>query len=105
MPVLALLLRALLLRGEAVAIALWSTDKAVRMAAVMVLVAAYIACVVFFTNFIKPLIASLFSTSYGHVIGLAFPPIAGTVLAGVIGLWGCIVVKRYYFKFTKIMVK
>lgn len=40
-----------------------------------------------FNSFIVPLVAALFSTQYGQFLGLAFPPIAGTVLTGLLTLW------------------
>lgn len=105
MPLLAVLLRALLMRSEAVMIALWSTDKAIRLAAVLVLAGLYIAAVTAFTVFISPLLSQLFSTGYGNVLGLAFPPVAGTVIVGYGALWVTLVGMRYYKTFTAIAVK
>lgn len=34
-----------------------------------------------------PLATQLFSTSYGSIIGLAFPPIAGTCILGITTVW------------------
>jgi hypothetical protein len=36
---------------------------------------------------IVPLASSLFSTSYGSIIGLAFPPVAGTCMLAISGTW------------------
>jgi len=36
---------------------------------------------------IIPLATSLFSTSYGSILGLAFPPIAGTCILGIFTVW------------------
>lgn len=36
---------------------------------------------------IVPLAASLFSTSYGSILGLAFPPIAGQCILGITTVW------------------
>lgn len=34
-----------------------------------------------------PLASALFSTSYGSILGLAFPPIAGTCIVGIFTVW------------------
>lgn len=34
-----------------------------------------------------PLASQLFSTSYGSIIGLAFPPVAGTCILGIATVW------------------
>jgi hypothetical protein len=34
-----------------------------------------------------PLANAAFSTSYGQFLGLAFPPIAGTCIAGLMAIW------------------
>lgn len=36
---------------------------------------------------VVPLAAQLFSTSYGSIIGLAFPPIAGQCILGITTVW------------------
>lgn len=102
MPALALLLKVALGNMYALYLALTSQAIAVRLAAVGIMAAAYVACVVGFTVFIAPLIANLFSTSYGQVIGLAFPPVSGTVVGGIVTLWGCMVTKAYYYKVIKL---
>lgn len=39
---------------------------------------------------VVPLAAQLFSTTYGSIIGLAFPPIAGQCILGISTVWaGC----------------
>ena len=101
MPALALLLKVALGNMYALYLALTSSIMAVRIAAAVLMATAYVACVAGFTFFIAPLLGALFSTSYGQVMGLAFPPISGTVLAGLVSIWGCLVVKAYYFKVVK----
>lgn len=34
-----------------------------------------------------PLATALFATSYGSIFGLAFPPIAGTCILGIMSVW------------------
>lgn len=100
MPLLATLIKSLFGNMYAMMLLLQSTRDGIRLMAIGILAAAYIACASFFTLFIAPLLLKLFTSSYGQVLGLAFPPISGTVIAGIIGLWGCIVTKRYYYKFS-----
>lgn len=96
MPILSLLIKALFMNAYSLVIALKSTETAIRFTAIAILAAAYISCVVGFTTFIQPLLSNLFNTQYGQVVGLAFPPISGTIITGIVTLWGCIVAKRYY---------
>lgn len=102
MPALGLLLQGLMGNMYALFLALSSAKQVVRVSAMLILAAAYVACAVAFTLFIDPLIGVLFSTAFGMLLGLAFPPVSGTVIAGIVGLWGCVIVKRYYVKFINI---
>ena len=99
MPLLGVLLQGLIGNVAALYVAIKGAEQAARFVAIGVLAAAYVACALAYTLFIDPLIGALFSTLYGQFIGLAFPPISGSVIAGLAGLWGCIVAKRYYEKF------
>jgi len=40
-----------------------------------------------FNTAVAPIAAAAFSTSYGQVLGLAFPPIAGSCLASIAAVW------------------
>lgn len=102
MPVFALLFKVAIGNMWALWLALTSLKASVRLAAVAIMAAAYVACVLGFSMFIAPLISSLFNTQYGQVVGLAFPPISGTVVAGIVSLWGCFVLKSYYMKVYKL---
>jgi len=99
MPLFATLVSALMGNITALWLAVQSANQALRLMAIGILAAAYILCVTAYTVFIDPLIGALFSTIYGQLIGFAFPPLSGTVLLGLGGLWGCIVAKRYTEKF------
>lgn len=105
MPALALLLKAALGNIYALALALKAQEIAIRLGAIAIMAAAYVACVVGFTVLIQPLLSTVFSTAYGQVLGLLFPSIAGTVLMGIVTLWGCLVVKAYYMRFIKLGIK
>lgn len=104
MPVFSLLFQAVMGNAVALLVAIRSAENAVRLTAIAVLSAAYVACVVFYTTVIDPLIGLLFSTAYGQLLGLVFPPLAGSVLASFVALWGCIVAKRYTEKFVMMAV-
>lgn len=64
-----------------------SKKVAFGLAAVATLGGLYGAMVVAMNAAVSPLLASLFSTSYGQFIGLAFPPMAGTCLGIVASAW------------------
>lgn len=53
---------------------------AVRVTGVAVLVALASGLITTFNGYIVPLLSMLFDTQYGQFIGLAFPPVAGTVM-------------------------
>lgn len=40
-----------------------------------------------FNDFIAPLVQQLFATEYGQFLGLAFPPVSGTIVTGLTALW------------------
>lgn len=55
-----------------------------------------------FNTLLSPLVASLFATNYGQVIGLAFPPAAGTCTA-VIGLcWAACTLYKWQVQAIKL---
>jgi len=74
---------------------------ALRMTAVTFLAGIYLSCVYYYTTMIGPWLASVFSTAYGQFIGLLFPPISGTVLAGLSAYWICVIGVRYTSTLTK----
>jgi hypothetical protein len=78
---------------------------ALRLTVVLSLAALYIGGLTAFQNFVVPLVAALFSTSFGQVIGLAFPPIAGTVVTGLAALWISRLIFHYYEKLGGMLIK
>lgn len=77
-----------LLAGLAVWLAkVIGTKVSVRVVAGASLLAAMAALMAVFNTQVAPLAAQAFSTQYGAVIGLAFPPIAGTCLATIVAVW------------------
>lgn len=59
---------------------IFAAKLAIRVAGVAVLVALSGGLVATFNAMIVPLLSLLFSTQYGQFIGLAFPPISGTIM-------------------------
>ncbi len=77
---------------------------ATRLTAVAALAAIYISCIVFFMGLIEPWLATLFSSTYGQLLGLLFPPTSGSVIAGLSAYWSCVVGLKYVSSLTKMAV-
>lgn len=77
---------------------------AARLTAVASLAAIYLSCVVYFTTMIGPWIGSVFSSQYGQLLGMLFPPISGSVIAALVGYWGCVAGLKYVSSLTKMAV-
>lgn len=77
---------------------------ATRIIAVGTLATIYISCVVYFTTMIAPWLAAIFATAYGALLGLLFPPIAGTIVASLMAYRTCIVGVRYTSRLLKMAV-
>lgn len=58
-----------------------------RVTGVLAITLAGGALMLAFNEFVKPLVQMLFNTEYGQLLGLIFPPISGTVVTGLMGLW------------------
>jgi ABC-type uncharacterized transport system permease subunit len=87
MPLLGSLLVSLF-SGLATFFAQFLTRKvAVATAAVAALGTVTVALLAAFNGLVAPLAAAVFSTQYGQVLGLAFPPMAGTCLAIMASCW------------------
>lgn len=88
MPLLAGLISSLF-GGIASLVALvWAKKIGVTVVAVAAFAAALVALMATFNLLVAPLVQSMFSTSLGQFIGLAFPPIAGSCLASLATCWG-----------------
>lgn len=105
MPLLAILVKAGLSSLYLLYVAVTTIRYGVLLSVMTFMAAVYIACVVAWSLYIVPLIAALFSTGFGFVLGLAFPPIASTVLFGYVGLYGCVVAKNYLINIVKVGAK
>lgn len=70
----------------------------VRLAAVAAIAALATALLALFNGAIAPLVAQAFSTQYGQFIGLAFPPVAGTVMASYFACFLALITYRLQAK-------
>lgn len=73
----------------------------IRVVAVAAITALGSVLLLTFNNFIAPLVAQAFNTQYGQFLGLAFPPVAGTVLAGLLTLWAACIAYRLHVEAIK----
>ena len=81
MPALALLIPIFFSALTRFLFALFAGRAALALLGVGALTALGYEFVAYFNTAISPLVAGLFSNPYGQVIGLAFPPVAGTCVA------------------------
>lgn len=81
---------------------LFAARVAIRLAAIATIGALGTALLLSFNAFISPLVAAAFSTQYGQLLGLVFPPIAGTCLAGVLALWAACMSYRLQVQAIKV---
>jgi len=99
MPLFAALFQAVAAGFTSLIIALATLRESIRITGVVMLAGMYVAAVAGFNAFVSPLADSLFSTSYGQLIGLAFPPVAGTVITSLSILWATLAGNRFLQKF------
>lgn len=71
---------------------------AIATAAVAALGVVTVALLAGFNMLVAPLAANLFATSYGQVLGLAFPPVAGTCIAAIGVCWSACTLYRWQVK-------
>lgn len=87
MPILAGLLASLFTGLGGLFSAIFGAQIAVKLAAVAAFVGFGVVLLGVFNTLVAPIAAAVFSTAYGQLLGLAFPPIAGTCLAAVAAVW------------------
>ena len=104
MPLFATLVASIAAKFFALFVAMFGAKWGVRIAAAVALATGYIACVLYWSTLIGPWLLGILSTSYGYVLGLLFPPVSGTVLAGLITWWTCVAVQRYTSTLLKLAV-
>lgn len=87
MPLLAGLIQSLLGGLAAQFISMFVKKAATAAGAAAAIGVCMAVLVVSFNTLVAPFVASMFTTTYGQFIGLAFPPIAGTCLASIGATW------------------
>jgi hypothetical protein len=87
MPILGSLLVSLFTGLGGLFSAIFGAQIAVRLAAVAALVTFGVTLLAVFNATVAPIASAVFSTSYGQLLGLAFPPIAGTCVAAIAACW------------------
>lgn len=75
-----------------------------RLTAATTLAGLYVACAITFSIMIVPWLAAFAATQFGLLLGLLFPPVAGTVVASLGTFWACVLAKRYSVKLIKATV-
>jgi len=87
MPILGGLLVSLFTGLGGLFSAIFGAQIAVKLAAVAAFIGFGVVLLGVFNTLVAPIAAAVFSTGFGQVLGLAFPPIAGTCLAAVAAVW------------------
>jgi len=104
MPILATLLLGLLNGVYGLALAMFGAQWAIRITAATTIAGLYVACALTFTLMIVPWLSAFAATQFGILLGLLFPPLAGTVVASLGTFWACILAKRYTVRLIKMTV-
>lgn len=104
MPLLATFLGSIGTGIYSVLLAMFGAKIATRLSAVLLLATIYISCISLFMGLIEPWLAAMFSSTYGQLLGLLFPPVAGTVVAGLGTYWTCVIGVKYVSSLTKMAV-
>jgi hypothetical protein len=103
MPLLAALLYKVLGWIYAGSLAIFGAQWATRITAATTIAGLYIACALTFSVMIIPWLAGWLATGFGMLLGLLFPPVAGTVIAALGTFWACILAKRHSVRLIKMV--
>jgi len=87
MPILGGLLVSLFTGLGGLFSAIFGAQIALRLAAVTAFLGFGVVLLGVFNTLVAPIAAAVFSTDFGQLLGLAFPPIAGTCLAAISAVW------------------
>jgi len=101
MPLFAALFASVLGGLSSLLLAIKGAEWGLRVTIVVAAGAAYLAIVVAFSAVVAPWFAAITSSGYGLLLGLLFPPAAGTVLAVLAGFWTLIIGKRLSVRLLK----
>lgn len=105
MPLLGGLLASIANGVSGLFVAMFGAVWGVRVAAAITLAGIYVSCVVYYTTMITPWLDGLLTHPWVGMLGLLFPPVAGSCLASLAAFYTCIVGKRYISSLTKLAVK
>lgn len=83
---------------------IFGAKNATRILAAGTLATIYLSCVILFSSMIAPWLLGVFTTAYGALLGLLFPPIAGTVVGALMTYRTCVVGVRYTSRLLKMAV-
>jgi hypothetical protein len=87
MPILGQLLVSIFGGLSALLTGIFGAKVAIRVAAFSAFLGFGAALLLVFNTVVSPLVGGMFSTSYGQLLGLAFPPISGTCVAAIASVW------------------
>lgn len=104
MPLLAGLLAAIAGKFFGLFVLAFGAKWGVRIAAATALGTGYVACVAYWASMIIPWLESILTTQWGMLLGLLFPPVAGSVIAGLVVFWTCVAVQKYTSTLVKLAV-
>lgn len=81
--------------------ALVGAKSAIKVIAVITIASMYVGTVVLFSGVISPWIGAVFTTQYGQLLGLLFPPVAGTIIASLAAYWASVLSFKYLSSLTR----
>jgi len=102
MPLLGQAIAALFTALSGFLLKLFVARVAIRVTAVAAIASLGTALMVSFNSFVAPIVGGLFATQYGQLLGLVFPPFAGTVLFGLVALWSACAVYKLQVSAIKV---
>jgi Family of unknown function (DUF5455) len=80
---------------------IFAVKVSLRLIGVTAIIGLWTAALSFFNSQLAPLISSAFNTQYGQLLGLVFPPIAGTCIMVMIGALGYVQVYKLKRRFIE----
>lgn len=101
MPLLAAFLGGAIARIFSFLAAAFGAQWGMRLTVMLAIAAGYVAFVGVFSAVVAPMFGTVFATQYGQLLGLLFPPAAGSVLAAMVGLWAAVLGYRYISSITR----
>lgn len=100
MPVFAAMVGTLFTALGGFLLKMFVAKVAIRVAAVAAITFFGAALLATFNYQVAPLMAQAFNTQYGQVLGLAFPPIAGTCIAALLAIYAACSLYKLQVKMT-----